>query len=292
MRRIDYQPAGKMTKINVNDWLIHSTKELSKTSDLASLETQVVLSHVLQQSREWLVSHPEHTLHEEQALEADQQIKRVIEGVPLPYITGKQAFFGLDFIVNPHVLIPRPETEQLVEECIQWLEEHPNKRKMVDVGTGSGIIAITLADRFSDLEMTAIDLSDQALEVAKCNADRLNILQNIKFLKCDLLENCDEKFDLIAANLPYIPSGLLQTLSVSKHEPILALDGGEDGLDLISRLLVQSEIHIIPGGMTILEIESSLAQATMDLANTLLPRAKKTLLNDLATQPRILKINH
>jgi release factor glutamine methyltransferase len=292
MRRIDYQPMGKMTKISINDWLISARKELSKTSDLAYLETQVILSHVTEKSREWLISHPEHLLSEKQLLEADAHINQLIEGVPLPYITGKQAFFGLDFIVSPDVLIPRPETEQLVEECIQWLEEHPTKRKMVDVGTGSGIIAITLADRFSDLEVTAVDLSDQALEVAQSNADRLKVAQNTKFLKSDLLEKCDEKFDLIAANLPYIPSGLLQTLSVSKHEPILALDGGEDGLDLISRLLVQSISHMTTGGMTILEIESSQAQTTIDLANTLIPRAKKTLLNDLATLPRILKINH
>jgi release factor glutamine methyltransferase len=279
-----------MTKNNIDEWLNNALKQLEKRSEFPLLEIQVLLAHVINKPREWLISHPDEPLSDTQVQAANEQLTRLLNGVPLPYITGRQAFFGLDFVVSPDVLIPRPETEQLVEECIQWLEEHPTKRKMVDVGTGSGVIAVTLADHFDDLEVTAMDISDQALEIARQNAEQFRVDQKIVFLKNDLLDNCKKRFDLIAANLPYIPTETLKTLPVSRHEPVVALDGGEDGLDLISRLLSRCEDHIKPGGMIILEIESGQSNSVLSLANSLLPRAKTTLLFDLAKLPRIIKI--
>lgn len=279
-----------MTKTSVKEWLSNSAKKIACQSETPLLETQVILSWVLGKSREWLITHPDEEIEITQLQKADENLVNLINGTPLAYITGKQAFFGLDFLVSPDVLIPRPETEQLVEECIQWLEDHPTKRKMADIGTGSGAIAITLADHFADLKVTAIDISAQALEIAQKNATSYGVEHNITFIQNDLLDNCDQRFDLIAANLPYIPSELLKTLPVSRHEPLLALDGGEDGLVLITRLLQQVVNHIMPGGLIILEIESNQSNSVLNLAKTLLPNGENTLLNDLAKLPRIIKI--
>ncbi len=281
---------GMMTKISINDWLKESTQLLSTHSEFASLETRVILRHVLKKPQEWLVLHPEFELDDPQVEQANQMLNRISEGEPLPYLIGKQAFYGLDFWVTPDVLIPRPETELLIEECISWLEQHPAKRRLVDVGTGSGIIAITLADRFDDLQATAIDISAKALEVARRNAIQHKVDSQIGFLQNDLLKERTERFDIIAANLPYIPTVKLNNLPVTRYEPILALDGGPDGLDIISQLLQQSLEHLNRGGMIILEIEEGQSESVIKLVDTFLPGAAKTILNDLANHPRILKI--
>jgi release factor glutamine methyltransferase len=281
---------GMMTKNKINDWLIESTRLLAEKSEFASLETRVILGSVLEKPREWLVMHSDMELDEFQLQKANQMLDRIKEGEPLPYLTGIQAFYGLDFYVTPDVLIPRPETELLIEECIAWLEEHPSKRKLVDVGTGTGAIAITLADRFEDLQVTAIDLSEKALEVAKKNANHLNVSTQIEFFQADLMQNCTDHFDIIAANLPYIPSAKLKSLPVTRFEPLLALDGGTDGLDLIKRLLQQSRAHLKPGGMIILEIEEGQSESVFELVDSLMPGVKKAILFDLANHPRILKI--
>jgi release factor glutamine methyltransferase len=281
---------GMMTKTKIVDWLSESTKLLAEISELASLETRVILCHVLDKPREWLVLHPDFELEQRQLDLLNLMITRLQTGEPLPYLVGKQAFFGLEFKVTPDVLIPRPETELLIEECISWLEEHPAKRKLADIGTGSGAIAITLADRFEDLDVTAIDISAKALDIAIQNADLLNVAHQIKFTQNDLLENIVDRYDVIAANLPYIPTQKLNTLTVARYEPVLALDGGQDGLGIINRLLQQSREHLKPGGMIILEIEEGQFESAPILADTLLPGMKKSIINDLANHPRILKI--
>ena len=279
-----------MTKTKIIEWLNKSASLLAERSELASLEARVILCHVLDKSREWLVTHPDFELDNLQIDQANQMIGRILIGEPLPYLVGKQAFFGLDFKVTPDVLIPRPETELLIEECITWLESHPSKRKLADIGTGSGSIAITLADRFEDLQVTAIDISEKALNVARQNAELIKNKTQIEFIQNDLLENCSDRFDVIAANLPYIPSEKLKSLAVSRHEPILALDGGIDGLDLIKRLLQQSRNNLKPGGMIILEIEEGQSESVQNLVDKLLPGVEKSILIDLANHPRILKI--
>ncbi len=281
---------GMMTKTKTNDWLIGSTKELAEHSEFASLETRVILCHVLDKSREWLATHPDFELNEPQLQSANQLLERIKNGEPLPYLVGKQSFYGLDFYVTPDVLIPRPETELLIEECITWLEEHPSKRKLVDVGTGSGAIALTLADRFEDLQVTAIDISEKALDVARKNASLLKVESHIEFKQNDLLQNLPGRFDVIAANLPYIPTGKLKALQVTRFEPPLALDGGADGLDLIRRLIQQSREHLNPGGMIILEIEEEQSISGLKMVEAFLPGVEKSILNDLANHPRILKI--
>jgi release factor glutamine methyltransferase len=281
---------GMMKKTNLNKWLYESTGLLAEHSELASLEARVILCHILDKPREWLVTHPDFELDDHQTDKANQMIARIQTGEPLPYLIGKQAFYGLDFKVTPDVLIPRPETELLIEECITWLEEHPDKRKMADIGTGSGAIAITLADRFEDLQVTAIDISGKALDVARQNAQLLNVDSQIDFIKNDLLDNIFDSFDLIAANLPYIPSEKLVTLQVARYEPLLALDGGQDGLVFIKRLLHQAREHLKPGGMILLEIEEGQSESVQKLVDALMPGVAKSILIDLANHPRFLKI--
>ena len=250
----------------------------------------MLLSHVLYKPREWLFTHPDMELSPEQTIQADDLMKRLVSGEPLPYLVGKQAFFGLDFTITPDVLIPRPETEQLIEECLQWLEDQSHKRKVADVGTGSGIIAITLADHFDDLKITALDVSPAALNVAKINAHKFGVEQRINFLQSDLFENCQDRFDLIVANLPYIPSEKLKLLPVSLYEPLIALDGGQDGLGVIDKCLFQSTQILTPGGAMLFEIEADQAEAVTQLAQKYWPNAKITILFDLAKLPRIIKI--
>jgi release factor glutamine methyltransferase len=177
-----------------------------------------------------------------------------------------------------------------VEECIKWLEKRPSKRRMVDVGTGSGIIAITLANSFSDLAITAIDISEKALSVARNNAKKFHLEERVIFIHNNLLADHQVKYDLIAANLPYIPQGILKDLKVSKFEPELALNGGKDGLELIHKLLVQSRTNINPGGLIILEFQYDQAQSVEKTAEIYFPNAEISILNDLAGRPRISKI--
>lgn len=281
---------GTTKKIKVKDWLFVSTKVLSSHCEFPNIEARVLLSHVLDKPHEWLVAHSEIELDEQQYHSAEILLERLKNGEPLPYLIGKQYFYGHEFQVTPDVLIPRPETELLVEECIKWLEENPGKRIMADVGTGSGAIAITLALHINDLNVTATDISQKALEVARNNANTLKVSNKITLIQDDLLENCSTCFDIIAANLPYIPSTKLKTLTVSEHEPLLALDGGENGLLLIKKLLQQCKSLVNPGGLIILEIEEGQSKDLCMLVSEIYPSKKFEVLNDLAKRPRVLKI--
>ncbi len=215
-------------------------------------------------------------------------------GEPLPYILGHWEFYGLDFLVTPAVLIPRPETELLVEHALDWLRHHPACHRVADIGTGSGCIAIALATTIPDLQVFATDLSPQALEVARQNVAHHGVSERITFVQADLLELPDEfhsrLFDLIAANLPYIPRPTLGDLPVSRFEPILALDGGDDGLDLIRRLVHKAGDHLSPHGCLLLEIEASQGEKAIALAQDAFPQARVTVIPDLAGHDRLVLV--
>ena len=281
-----------MTKINLQEWLKVTKKELEGTREFSSLEIYSIASNVLNHPREWIITHDDTVLSENQLEELNDKVHRLIQGEPLPYIIGRQSFFGLDFFITPDVLIPRPETELLVEEAIAWLALHPSARTMIDVGTGSGIIPITLVDQFPDLFATAIDISEKALEVAKTNIEKFHQQQNISIIQGDLITNINVKNDLITANLPYIPHDRLKSLEVSKNEPLAALDGGKDGFEIIRRLLKQLPSCLNQGGLALLEIDYSQAQLAINEATNILPSAKITVINDLANLSRLLKIQN
>jgi release factor glutamine methyltransferase len=191
----------------------------------------------------------------------EASIKRRVRREPLAYITGRQGFRRIELAVDPRVLIPRPETELLVELALRH-----GPKSVLDVATGSGAVALALSDELPSARIVASDVSADALALARENADSLGATQ-VEFAQSDLLESIDEKFDVITANLPYVARGELAGLQpeVSDFEPRLALDGGEDGLDLVRRLVAQAPGRLEPGGMLALEIGLGQAAATAQL---------------------------
>ena len=250
----------------------------------------ILLAHVLQKPKTWVLAHPETHLNPDQKTQLEQLVSRLQAGEPLPYLTGKQAFYGLDFAVSPAVLIPRPETELLIEEALTWLEAHPGVKHALDVGTGSGCIAVTLATRKPWLAVTAADLSPAALEIAKQNAATHQVDTQIDFQQADLLSSGVQTFDLVCANLPYIPTSKLEEVNTFDFEPTLALDGGADGLSLIRRLLEQLPQRLKRPGLVLLETEATLGTETLALAKEAFPNASVSLLQDLAGLDRLVRI--
>lgn len=285
------------TKSTTGEWLQAAAQRLldasggEKTRTEAALEAQVLLAHALGRSRAWLLAHPEQGLTADSQDVLEDQLTRLAEGVPLPYLTGRQEFYGLEFEVGPEVLIPRPETELLVETALAWLAGHPGARWAADVGTGSGCIAITLAYHAPGLHLAAIDISRGALPVARRNLERHALLERVRLVQGDLLTSISGPFDLVCANLPYIPSAALNDLPVVRHEPRSALDGGTNGLDLIQALLDDLPRLLAHPGLALLEIEASQGQAATDLARACFPGAAVRVLPDLAGLPRLLTID-
>lgn len=272
--------------------LAEARQRLAQTSDSANLDARLLLSHVLGQPTTWLYSHFDASLTSEQSSAFNNLIDQRMQGKPIAYLIGTQGFYRWDFIVTPDVLIPRPETELLIEAASAWLKNRQTgSLKIVDIGTGSGIIAISLALLFPQATVTGVDISPAALEIAQLNAGRLGAT-NIEFQQHNLLGGLSSDFqvDLIAANLPYIDSDEMQTLEVAKWEPHLALDGGRGGLDLIRDLLPQAPRHLKPSGLILLEIGADQGQATQQLAHKIFPTAQINVQKDFAGLDRIVSI--
>jgi release factor glutamine methyltransferase len=261
------------------------------TSDSASLDTQVLMAEVLGVDRAHLLAYPEQELTPEQAQMFEKYTDRLAAGEPLPYILGRRAFYDREFVVTSAVLIPRPETELLLEQALVFVNEHPAST-VVDVGTGSGALAVTLAAHCPKAQVYAIDISLEALAVARQNAQ--THAANGTFFQGSLLEPLiarSIRVDVLMANLPYIPTGDLSNLAVSRYEPRLALDGGADGLDLIRLLLHQSPRVCNPGALLLLEIGAGQGETTLELARESLKPSSAEVLKDYAGHDRILKVH-
>ena len=264
-----------------------------------TFEGQVLLAHIMGRSRSWLLAHPEVSLTPEQEQSLETAVRQREAGVPLPYILGHWEFFGLDFNVSPEVLIPRPETELLIETALAWARTHPPLGpcyRFIDIGTGSGIIPVTLAVHVPSAEITAIDISPAALAVARQNAEKHGVEGRIRFIKADLLEysifnNSNTRiFDVLTANLPYIPTETLKTLEIFGREPTLALDGGPDGLQLIRRLLDDITARTVSARLILLEIENRQGAAVEALARQHFRAADIEIKKDLAGHDRLAVI--
>lgn len=270
--------------------------QLTPISDTPGLDASVLIAHVINQPRTWVMAHPELGLTAEQQKELDDSLARLERGESFPYVLGHWEFFGLDLEVTPEVLIPRPETELLVEKAIAWLQKSPVRRTIADVGTGSGAIAVSIAVNVPGTHVLGTDLSFKALEVARKNAIKFDVINRIDFVQCDLLPSHIESLptelhlDLICANLPYIPTETLHNLPIFGCEPTLALDGGMDGLDPIRRLLSIAPEWLAPQGMILLEIESTQRIQALNLARDIFSEASIHLHQDLAGQDRLLEI--
>ncbi len=268
----------------------------SQASDSPRLDAQVLLAHILGRSRAWLLAHPEAVLTEEQISTLELAAWKVNQGEPLPYVLGCWEFYGRKFQLNPAVLIPRPETELLVETALTWLKQLFSLRSVdrlhaIDVGSGSGCIAISLAASLPGLQVTACDRSWPALQLVRHNACLNGVDQRIHCLQSDLISAVvPAGLDLICANLPYIPTAVLHSLPIYGREPEIALDGGPDGLTLIRRLLAQASACLAANGLLLLEIEASQGEIVPALAKEVFPFAAIELQQDLAGKDRLVTV--
>jgi release factor glutamine methyltransferase len=227
----------------------------------ARQDAEALLLHVLGKSKSWLLAHSDEQLAASEASRYGDLLDRRYRGEPIQYIVGEAEFYGLPFRVTPDVLIPRPETEHLVEKVLALAASFPAPR-IVDVGVGSGCIAVALAHHLPQARITAIDLSAPALAIAEENAKRNGVA--LRFLEGDLLTPvAGEHFDLIASNLPYVPLADRATLAVEvrDHEPAVALFAGDDGLEICRRLIPAAFAALVPGGFLLLEIGHGQSQA-------------------------------
>ncbi len=235
--------------------------------DRARADAELLLIHVLQKNRAWILAHPDATPSAQQIGKFIELIQRRYSGEPMQYIMGETEFYGLPFTVTPDVLIPRPETEHLVEKALELAQTFERPR-IVDVGTGSGAIAVALAHKLPTAEITATDLSESALQVARNNGKRNAVDHRIRFLRGDLLAPASgEQFDLVVSNPPYVPDTdrALISVEVREYEPALALFAGEDGLAVYRRLIPAAYNALVPGGFIALEIGFSQMRAIEEL---------------------------
>lgn len=275
-----------------NKSLVESIRQRLKShSDTPYLDAQVLLGEVLQKPRSWILSHQHPDLNEPQRAQINQMVDAVQQGIPLPYVIGHWEFYKLDFKLSPAVLIPRPETEFIVEKAAAWLKLHPALRGAADVGTGSGCIAVSLASLIPELNLVASDISSQALNTAVENARIHRVDDRISFVQMDLLTGTRTKFDILLANLPYIPTGKLKQLAVFGQEPRIALDGGSEGLDYLERFLSQAKTRLSSTGLVCLEIDETRGKESKALAKAHFPKAAISLEKDLSGLDRYLFIH-
>jgi release factor glutamine methyltransferase len=242
---------------------VDSAYELFVANDVPSprLNAELLLTFVLGRERVFLYAHPERELTDEEEAHYHDVIRERARGCPTQYITGHQEFWGLDLIVSPAVLIPRPETEHVVETVLDLMKEyhrgHPQKMKVVDVGTGSGCIALALASELAHAEIHGCDISDEALEMARVNAARLALGGKVLFRKSDLLAVYGkEKFDFVISNPPYVGESEADKVQkqVREFEPRIAVFSGQEGMDIYKRLIPQAHESLRSGGWFVAEI--------------------------------------
>ncbi|HET7009786.1 MAG TPA: peptide chain release factor N(5)-glutamine methyltransferase [Anaerolineales bacterium] len=253
--------------------------------ETAPNDVRLLMAEALGRPVTWVLSHPEAPLSPTQQDRFDRSLNRYLVGEPLPYILGWWEFYGRRFAVAPSVLIPRPETESLVERVLSFLRENPDRLDVVDVGAGSGCIAVTLAAECPSCRVTAIDISEAALRLAHDNARAHGVEPRICWLQNDLLP-VRTAWDVVVGNLPYVPSRRAQ----GGREPKLALDGGDDGLVPLRRLIDQLPQALRPGGFAALEIDEGQGHEVAARAQTLLPEADIEIDQDLAGRERFLLI--
>lgn len=230
-------------------------------------ESRLLIMHVLGVERSFLIAHPDHVLSSEERERMGGLAARRAAGEPLQYLTGRQQFFKLDFEVTSEVLIPRPETELIVEAALEGLKGNPGI-SFADIGTGSGCIAISLLRELPDAQATAVDVSAGALAVARCNGQRHGVTDRLRLIESDGFKGIEttECFDLIVSNPPYVSDAEMKTLPREvRHEPANALAGGPDGFTVIRRLLQDAPAYLKAAGHLIFEIGFGQAETLEEL---------------------------
>lgn len=284
-------PTRRTETVSLGNWCIKALADINTLPDEPLSTIHVLIAYLLNKPSHFGISHPEYELTPSELDLLNSQLGQLVAGKPLPYITGKQEFYGLDLKISSDVLIPRPETELLVEHAISWLNLRQGHNQAADVGIGSGCIAISISKNNPEVSFIGTDISLKSLLIAKENLKTFKLNNQIRLIQTNLLSGIDCKFDLICANLPYIPTETLKELAVSIQEPLTALDGGKDGLDYINKLISQCKSKIRENGLILLEIDSLQYQPVIKLAQETFPYAKIVLINDLAGLPRLVTIN-
>jgi release factor glutamine methyltransferase len=259
--------------------------------DQAGIDAEVLARHVMGWDRATYITERDRPLEHTHRHAYEAAVRRRERREPVAYITGHREFWGLDFLVSPAVLIPRPETEFIVEAAIARLGDRERTCAIADVGTGSGCLAVALATEFPRAVVTATDVSEAALAMAAANADRLGVGRRVTFVRTSMLDEASGPFDLIVANPPYVPRSHRTTLSpdVRDHEPDVALYGtGEDGLDLIRALLWQAASRLSPEGLLLMEFGFGQAEAVSAAANATAGIETIEVLRDLQGHERTL----
>ncbi|HIM63410.1 MAG TPA: peptide chain release factor N(5)-glutamine methyltransferase [Dehalococcoidia bacterium] len=260
----------------------------------ARLEAEVLVMNVMRMARQSIFAEQETEVTGQQQAALDEFLERRYSREPLAYILGQREFYGINVVLTPAVLIPRPETEGLVEQALfmALMGMESTELTIADVGTGSGAIAINLAIHLPSAKIYAVDVQDAVLDVAAYNVRVHGVADRVNLAIGDLLDAVPEPVDLIVANLPYIPTDRIPTLQPEvQQEPVLALDGGPDGLDLVRRLLIQAEDKLNSHGIILLEIDPDQIPVVQELALQHFPEGSTSVEKDLAGMDRILSIH-
>lgn len=255
--------------MNIKQALENAIKILKENNINESiLKARILLANVLKQPKEYLIIHEQEELNSNEINKYKKDIQKLSNGIPIQYITNKQEFMGLEFYVDKNVLIPQPDTEILVEEVID-IAKREERTKILDLCTGSGAIGISIAKNIESCEVTLLDIDKYALEVAEKNSkyivgtsiarpknnEKRHNDYKIKIIQSDLFENIKSKFDIIVSNPPYIKTDIIKTLDKEvQNEPILALDGGKDGLNVYRKIINQAHKYLKNNGYLCLEI--------------------------------------
>ena len=289
------QPEREGTPLNIREALRRGSRMLAEAGgEEASLEAELLLAHTLNTDRTHLFQRLRDQLAPDAESAFDALLQRRLAHEPTPYILGRREFYGLEFEVTPDAIIPRAETETLVELVIAFVRARVAGRatRVVDVGAGCGAIAVALANELPEADVIATDISPHALALARRNAQRHRLAERIRFLQGDLLEPLDAPVDIIAANLPYVRTDDFEAPppEIRDHEPRLGLDGGPDGLRLIQRLLRTAPPHLKPGGVLFAEIGEDQGDGARSLAQQSFPKARIEIKRDLSGLDRVLVV--
>ncbi|MBC8280900.1 MAG: peptide chain release factor N(5)-glutamine methyltransferase [Chloroflexi bacterium] len=276
--------------------VIQDTHQKLETAGIpdARLEAEVLVMSVMRMPRQAIFSEQETEVTGQQQAALDEFLGRRFTREPLAYILGQREFYGINVVLTPAVLIPRPESEGLVEHALfmAMMGMESTDLTVADVGTGSGAVAINLAIHLPMGRIYAVDVADAVLDVAAYNIRAHGVGDRVSLAIGDLLDAVPEPVDLVVANLPYIPTDRIPTLQPEvQKEPVLALDGGADGLDLIRRLLVQAEDKLKDHGIMLLEMDPEQIPVVAELALQHFPKGSTDVEKDLAGMDRILVIH-
>jgi release factor glutamine methyltransferase len=237
---------------SINDILRYGESLLEEVTPDFKIDAKYLLEYVLACDSLYLFMNKDKAVTEEEKSQYLQLISRRKKHEPLQYIIGSQSFMGLDFNVRPGCLIPRSDTEPLVEAV---LSRGMNKKTLLDIGSGSGAIHISIAYTLRQMLCTAVDISEKALEISEENAKKHGVLDRINYVKSNLFEQVNEKYDIIVSNPPYIPTKVIEGLQDELfHEPFIALDGGEDGYDFYRTIISQARDYLNDDGLIVLEV--------------------------------------